>query len=126
VCIFSFACGESSSPSQQPATGSGADPAPRSGLPEETAVRALDAAGRDALCTWWGDTLGNGRMQQCSECNGNACIDYDVAVSTQEDCVTWMQGLVCDATVRDAEDCAFAQQPDLCGSPAACDPFDAC
>ena len=65
-------------------------------------------------------------MQSCSECTGNACTDWDVAVSTQQECTDWLAGLTCEATVGDAEACAFAQKPDLCASPAACDPFSGC
>ena len=82
---------------------------------------------RETLCTWWSETLGGeGRKQSCSECDGNACTDWDVAVSTLPDCVEWLTGLACDATVNQAETCAFAQSPDLCASPSACDPLDGC
>jgi len=121
---FVLACGSSSR--SQPGPDGAVGQGPRSGLPEDTARSGLDAAGRDALCTWWGNVLGNGRTQHCEACTGNACTDYDVSVSTQDYCVAWLQGLTCAATVHDAEDCAFAQQPDLCASPPACSVFDAC
>lgn len=102
------------------------DPGPRSGFAEDALIRQLSPAEQGQLCAWWGETLGVGRMQSCSECSDGSCIDWDVAVSTQSDCVEWISNLQCDVTVRDAEDCAFAQKPDLCASPTACDPFDGC
>jgi hypothetical protein len=111
----------SSSPSDDPAQAS--DPGPRSGLASDTRVNALSGADREALCNWWADTLGGvGRQQSCSECHGDACTDWDVAVSSLADCLGWLDTLdpACTATVEDAEDCAFAQNPDLCASPAAC------
>ena len=123
--VMLAACSASSSSSEPE---QGADPGPRSGLPSDTLATGLSDAQRETLCAWWGETLGVGRMQSCSECNGDACTDWDVAVSSQADCVEWLQGLqpACAATIEDAEDCAFAQQPDLCAWPTACDPFDGC
>lgn len=102
------------------------DPGPRSGLAEDTMIRSLGAADQALLCTWWGDTLGDGRVQHCTDCQAGGCTEWDVAVSTQADCVAWLTGLTCNATVRDAEDCAFAQEPDLCASVAACRVLDGC
>jgi len=108
-------------------SGEGADPGPRSGLAETGLVRDLSPADQIALCNWWSMTLGGPEhMQSCSSCTGDACIDWDVSVSTQAACVEWLSGLTCAATVQDAENCAFAQVPDLCASPTACDVLDGC
>jgi hypothetical protein len=103
------------------------EPGPRSGLTETAEVRVLSTAERDRLCAWWAETLGGvGRMQSCSECSGDSCIDWDVSVSTMVDCVNWLATISCGVTVEEAEDCAFALVPDLCASPPACDTLDPC
>jgi hypothetical protein len=117
-----------SSPSD-PAQGSepgASDPGPRSGLAGDTRVTDLSAPEREQLCTWWAETLGGvGRSQFCTECDGDACTDWTSSVSKVEDCVAWLESLEgIEATVNDAENCAFAEQPDLCAFPSACDPFD--
>ena len=120
VLVVFLGCAQS--PQQQ-----AADPGPRSGLDGARALQQLTDAERVTLCTWWGETLGGvGRMQSCSECDGDACTEWDVTVSTQAECVKWLSVLQCDATVVEAEDCAFSQKPDLCASPAACDALTGC
>jgi hypothetical protein len=120
-CVALFAC-TASSTSQDPE-----DPGPRSGLSEDASIGDLSSTEREALCMWWGETLaGVGRQQQCSECEGDACVDWTISVSTLADCIEWLETVSCHATIRQAEDCAFSQIPDLCASPAACDPLDAC
>ena len=123
--LFIVACSSSPSSSEEP--GATQDPGPRSGLAEDTLIRDLSNADRSNLCSWWAETLGGvGRMQSCAECSDNACTDWDVSVSTNADCVAWLATVQCEVTVHTAEDCAFAQQPDLCAFPSACDPFDGC
>ena len=102
------------------------EPGPRSTLAADVSLRDLSDAQRTTLCTWWGETVGEGRMQSCSECHGDACTDWDVATSTVQDCVEWLQGADCDATVHEAEYCAFAQVPDLCASTPACNLLSGC
>lgn len=124
ACLTIVACVHSTKQEGDPA----ADPGPRSGLVEDEQLRQLSPADRETLCTWWNTTIGGEqRMQSCSSCTGDACIDWDVSVSTQAECVGWLEQItVCEATIRQAEDCAFAQAPDLCASPKACVPLEGC
>ena len=128
IVLVLVGCAATTDPkSQQPAPGSAtADPGPRSGLDEAALARSLSPADRAALCAWDIANLGAGRSQHCSECHGDACDDWNVTVDTQAQCEAWVAGLQCDATVAELEDCSFAQQPDLCASPAACEVFIGC
>jgi hypothetical protein len=122
VALAAVGCMDSGDPKGQQATNG-----PPSGLPEQARIVDLSQADQTTLCNWWAQTLGGvDHKVSCTECNGDACTDWDVQPSSLSECLADFATYTCSATVHDAEECAFAQAPDLCVFPDACHALDGC
>lgn len=120
------ACSSSETSGQDPGGAGSAEQGERSGLPSDEMLSSLSVDDQMALCTWWEGVLGVGRVEHCSECNGDACTDYQVATSTLDECMAWLGSTQCNATVEQAENCAFAQDADFCATTDECALLDGC